>query len=160
MNNSRVIHNNANQIVTFFRYLNYPTIQYIGNFQDHDKFLESKRSFLPKPYPCDIHLFNLRTLPLLSNPTIPSAEALLILHSQTPDCTLAGAKPIPGCSGSDVGKQLFDTKKFLNFGSELKAKHFIKTGLTGNDVESESEDSLDKVFEIGPMTLESVRVQF
>ena len=142
-----------------FRYLNYPTIQYIGNFADHDKVLMSKRNLMAKSYPCDLHLLNFRTLPLLSNPTTPSSDALLILHTQTPDCTLAGPKPIPGCPAVSVsGKSVFDAKNFLDFGSEVRAKHFVRTSLTGNT--NEAEEAVDKMFDVDPMTLEAVRVQF
>ena len=119
----------------------------------------SKRQLMPKSYPCDVHVLNFRTLPLLSNPTTPSSDALLILHTQTPDCTLVGPKPIPGCPAvSASGKSVFDAKSFLDFGAELRVKHFVRTSLTGNTVEPE--DAVDKPFDVDPMTLEAVRVQF
>lgn len=144
-------------MILLLRYLNYPTIQYVGNIPEHEKLLMSQRQLIAKSFPCDQHLFNLRTLPKLSAPTTPSNEALLILHSQTPDCTLGGSKPLAGCEAS-IEKSVFTAKDYLDFGTSLRVKHFRRTSLTGNQVESQ--DDLDQVFNVDPMTLETVKVQY
>ncbi len=94
---------------------------------------------------------------MMSAPNTPSSDALLILHSQAPDCTLTGTKPIPGCRALPE-KPVFSIKDYLDLGSELKVKHFMRTSLTGNRIESE--DDLDQSFDLEPMTLEAIKVQF
>ena len=153
---SNFSHLNDNLTLYICRYLNYPTIQYVGNVPEHDKLLVSQRQLLRKAYPCDHHLFNLRTLPEKMAPTTPSSQALLILHSQTPDCSLGGSRPLTGCvTSSDL---VFKSENYLDFGNGVKAQHFSRTSLTGNRVDSV--EDVDKVFNIEPMTLETVKISF
>ncbi len=62
-----------------------------------------------------------------------------------------------GCVAS-IEKSVFTANDYLDFGANLKVKHFRRTSLTGNRVDSH--DDLDKVFDVDPMTLEAVKVQF
>jgi hypothetical protein len=130
----------------------------VGNVPEHDKLLVGQRQLLRKAYPGDQHLFNLRTLPEKLAPTTPSGQALLILHSQTPDCTLGGSRPLTGCVTSADQPPVFKAESYLEFGNGVKAQHFLRTSLTGNRVDSI--EDVDKVFNIDPMTLETVKIDF
>jgi len=64
-----------------------------------------------------------------------------------------------GCPAvSEAGKYVFTAKNFLDFGPELRTKHFVRTSLTGNEVDPE--ENVNKAFDVDPMSLEAVRVQF
>ena len=90
------------------RKLNNPALQYIGK----DSELEGQVQLIQQPLPCDIHLFNVRTLTPDIKQEAPSNNALFTLHKQSSDCDL---NFITKCHGdADM--------KFWNLGSEIIAK--------------------------------------
>ncbi|XP_071748128.1 alpha-mannosidase 2 isoform X2 [Lepeophtheirus salmonis] len=134
------------------RRLNYP-IEYffIKNRSDSPK----KLSFLHDnfQFPCDIHLFNLRTLsvPNTTPNNIPSDSALLILHKQSADC---GFYHISCKEGTVINKKYMFSQHIVN------VRNIIRTSLTGL-YENEKLVDLSKLLtELRPMTLNTFRVRF
>ncbi|KAL1513431.1 hypothetical protein ABEB36_002843 [Hypothenemus hampei] len=68
--------------------LNYPAQTFIVD-QDHQSATPQKLNLIKKPFPCDIHLLNLRTLSDFEYSQFPSTSALMILHRQGYDCSIS-----------------------------------------------------------------------
>ncbi|XP_059084472.1 alpha-mannosidase 2-like [Tigriopus californicus] len=132
-------------VTTLSRHLNYPAIHYLG--YEAQAFRSAPISLLESgPLPCDIHLFNLRTLADPNVPTKPSSQALMILHRQGKDCELTTAQT---CSEGSMD---------LTF-KDLNTKEMRQTSLTGTQDRKEALNQLSEL-EIEPMTLTSVKVSF
>lgn len=65
--------------------LNYPAHIFLIN---HDLQIQTKFSLLKKPLPCDLNLFNLRTLNDVNQAILPSRSALLIVQKLNYDCNI------------------------------------------------------------------------
>lgn len=130
--------------------LNHPVnIYYVENPTKSLKLLKNL-TLLNYNLPCDIHIFNLRTLTNLKYHLIPSPSALLILHRQGYDCRINPATKF--CSNENVklnGKNLF---KFVNV-SEVQ-----RTSLTGLHLVGKANESLD--YSVDPMDLKTFKLTF
>lgn len=69
--------------------LNYPANIYLLHHDTYpDLQIDTKFSLLKKPLPCDLNLFNLRTVNDVNQATLPSRSALLIVHKLNYDCNI------------------------------------------------------------------------
>ena len=68
--------------------LNYPLNVFLSEAKSKNIDAHRKLSLLKKPLPCDLNLFNLRTLNDAVESTIPSRSALLIVHKLNYDCDI------------------------------------------------------------------------
>lgn len=68
--------------------LNYPANIFINQASMGNVDVHKKLSLLKKPLPCDLNLFNLRTLNDANEVIFPSQSALLIVHKLSYDCDI------------------------------------------------------------------------
>ncbi|XP_076370606.1 alpha-mannosidase 2-like isoform X1 [Tachypleus tridentatus] len=80
-------------------------------------------SFVQTPFPCDVHLVNLRTLPTVDNFNKPSNSSLLILHRQGHTCHVRSH--VPGYCAH------YPSKVRLSELSHVQVESIYKTSLTG-----------------------------
>lgn len=76
--------------------LNYPANLFIVEKYDESNQIELNRAvqLLAAPFPCDLHILNLRTLTEGNLPLFPSSGALLVLHRQGYDCRIGGEEVV------------------------------------------------------------------
>ncbi|XP_055623115.1 alpha-mannosidase 2 [Toxorhynchites rutilus septentrionalis] len=76
--------------------LNYPANLFIVEKYDESNQIELNRAvqLLAAPFPCDLHILNLRTLTEPNLPLFPSNSALLVLHRQGYNCRIGGEEVV------------------------------------------------------------------
>ena len=67
--------------------LNYPAQVYIID-PAYQSTVPDKLKLIREPFPCDVHLLNLRTQPDFEYSQFPSPSALMVLHRQGYDCAV------------------------------------------------------------------------
>ncbi|KAK7579920.1 hypothetical protein V9T40_000549 [Parthenolecanium corni] len=111
-----------------------------------------------KALPCDVHLFNLRTLTDQNLTQFPSTSALLILHRLGFACDVSTDITIPNCFLDYVTDEKHYAFRANTQFSDLKIKELTKTSLTGLYRESIL-DRLDEMI-VYPMELVTANVTF
>ena len=136
---------------TLSQYLNYPSSKYLAVSQKDSSLLDEKTLLISSPLPCDMHLFNLRTLSDKNEPSRPLTEALLILQGISGDCKL---NPSHNCqavnSNSNLDWQL----------NGVKINRMTKTTLTG--LEQQDDSTLERLsdIQIKDLALQTVKLNF
>ena len=86
--------------------------------------------------PCNVHLFNLRTLSHDKFYTVPDSSALIILNKQSNGDEICNKDTFSCDTFND--KESRDSNKFntidFEISSPIRIKKFVRTTLTGNDV--------------------------
>ncbi|XP_054712990.1 alpha-mannosidase 2-like [Uloborus diversus] len=83
------------------------------------KLTKEEFSFLTRPWPSEVHLVNLRTIPSHKNYSLPSNDSLMILHTHN-----------VGCRTSTFVNDIIENRRILSF-SFAEAKQMNKVSLTG-----------------------------
>lgn len=113
---------------------------------------------ITKALPCDVHLFNLRTLTDQNFTQFPSASALLILHRLGFACDVSTDVTIPNCFFDNVTNEKHYAFRSSTQFSGLRIKELTKTSLTGLYKET-TYDRLDEIV-VHPMELVTANVTF
>lgn len=104
--------------------LNYPAVILdVNNRMEH--LFKPSVSFLQTPYPCDVHLINLRTLPLSDKFYLPSNSSLLILHNKNRACNVM-----------DIATMTCDESMEVNPFRHLGVRNLHSTRLTGMGIKT------------------------
>lgn len=138
---------------------------------DHNRHSDIQRDFLlskkvvliSRPFPCDVHLVNLRTLSDVSYTQFPSQSALMVVQRQGYACDVGAGIIIPQCSleavaGNSADRSKSPTFHKRTFFSDLNMGSIVQTSLTGLH-QIHKFQSLDGV-EMSPMELLSLNVTF
>jgi alpha-mannosidase len=130
---------------------------------DRDFLLSKKVVLISRPFPCDVHLVNLRTLSDVSYTQFPSQSALMVVQRQGYACDVGVGITIPQCSLEPVTASSTDTGKSPTFHkrtffSDLNMGSIVQTSLTGLH-QIHKFQSLDGI-EMSPMELLSLNVTF
>jgi alpha-mannosidase len=128
-----------------------------------DFLLSKKIVLISRPFPCDVHLVNLRTLADVSYTQFPSQSALMVLHRQGYACDVGAGVAIPQCSLEALAANNADTNRRPAFHkrtlfTDLNMGSVVQTSLTGLH-QIHKFQSLDGV-EMSPMELLSLNVTF
>ncbi|KAI6170764.1 Glycoside hydrolase and Glycosyl hydrolases 38 domain containing protein [Aphelenchoides bicaudatus] len=134
--------------------LNYPVVTLYGKFEVETN-TPTKWTALKRPFPCDLHLFALRTI---SEPTAygaksqrstrPRDQASMILERQGVEC-LVNSK-VNGCE--ETSKEQIQLSDYFVF----KAKSLKSTTLTGMYEETKHLTQI----QMNPMDLKAIKVEF
>ncbi|XP_050294969.1 alpha-mannosidase 2 isoform X2 [Anthonomus grandis grandis] len=127
--------------------LNYPAQTFIVD-QDFLGTVPDKLKLINKPFPCDVHLLNLRTQSDYLYSQFPSASALAVLHRQGYDCAVA--------ANYTCDVVAFDQK--VNYFGSVKVQQMEVKLLTGLDSIRNISD-LGELY-IEPMSLKTLNVTF
>ncbi|KAJ9585532.1 hypothetical protein L9F63_002649 [Diploptera punctata] len=122
--------------------------------KDRDLVLNKKVVLLNRPFPCDVHLLNLRTLSDSSYMQFPSTSALMVLQRQGYACDVGADVAIPQCS-LEVTDNAFHKRTLFN---DLSVGSIAQTSLTGLH-QIQKFQSLDDVV-MSPMELLSLNMTF
>jgi alpha-mannosidase len=130
---------------------------------ERDFILKKKVVLISRPFPCDVHLVNLRTLSDISYTQFPSQSALMVVQRQGYACDISAGVTIPQCSLEVASNNNADKSKRpafhkRTFFSDLNIGAIVQTSLTGLH-EIHKFESLDSV-EMSPMELLSLNVTF
>jgi len=152
------------------RRLNFPTLKYSGKFGRGENPGSGKeggglfRQLLEQPFPCDLHLFNLRATPSDSDFFRPGNSSLLLLHSQSSQADFCESE---SNSNNNEESLLLECDSGLNSDALLKSRHLFKdlevssvqrTTLTGNADLKSSENS-QNIFKPDPMKIETFKIE-
>ncbi|XP_067012634.2 alpha-mannosidase 2-like [Anabrus simplex] len=124
-----------------------------GN-QERELNLHKKVQLLTKPFPCDVHLLNMRTSSDQNYMQFPSSSSLLVLHRQGYACNVGAGIVIPQC-GLEPGSEALHKGTFFR---DLKVHKISQTTLTGLHQKAEHV-SLDDV-RMDPMELLTLNITF
>merc|ERR1712150_133126 len=134
------------------RRINYPTIQYMGKKVIHrngkkmrqkastESLLKTQVMILnSKGLPCNVHLFNLRTLSHDKFFTVPDSSALIILNKQSNGDAICNKNNFD-CDQFSENDNIDNVDKVsFEFNQPIQIKKLVRTTLTGNAVkESQS----------------------
>ncbi|XP_058812600.1 alpha-mannosidase 2 [Topomyia yanbarensis] len=141
--------------------LNYPANLFIVEKYDESNQIDINRAvqLLATPFPCDLHILNLRTLTEGSLPLFPSSSALLVLHRQGYNrriggdevinyfCNNSNSSTISSSSSSDTISSLNVDKynRQLQLFAGVQIEQITSTSLTGLHP-GESVSSLGDIF--------------
>jgi alpha-mannosidase len=130
---------------------------------ERDFILKKKVVLVSRPFPCDVHLVNLRTLSDDSYTQFPSQSALMVVQRQGYACDISAGITVPQCSLEVSSSNNADSSKRPTFHkrtffSDLNMGAIVQTSLTGLH-QIHKFDSLDGV-EMSPMELLSLNVTF
>ena len=138
---------------------------------DHNHHHDAERDFvvnkkvvlLSRPFPCDVHLVNLRTLSDVSYTQFPSQSALMVLQRQGYACDVGTGITLPQCSLEVTSNNSADKNKSSafhkrTFFSDLHVGSIVQTSLTGLH-HIHKFQSLEEI-EMSPMELLSLNVTF
>jgi alpha-mannosidase len=133
------------------------------NDLERDFVVNKKVMMLSRPFPCDVHLLNLRTLSDISYTQFPSQSALMVVQRQGYACDVGTDVTIPQCSLEVTSSGKADRSKSPAFHkrtlfSDLHVDSIVQTSLTGLH-QIHKFQSLDGV-EMSPMELLSLNVTF
>lgn len=132
--------------------LKYP-ITAFGNF--HAINLHQKVEMLINPFPCEVDLFNLRTLTTDNDDSLPSQSALFIIQQKSYDCKFFIS------NGEFYNKSCDENSQSLNnleIFSQLHVKYVQETSLTGLKTYEFASSFNQKPFE--PMEMRTFNVTF
>ncbi|XP_067005459.2 alpha-mannosidase 2 [Anabrus simplex] len=129
-----------------------------GN-QERELTLHKKVQLLTKPFPCDVHLLNMRTSSDPNYMQFPSTSSLLVLHRQGYACNVGAGIVIPQC-GLEPGTEGKPSPAFhkRTLFRNLKLHTISQTTLTGLHQKAKYV-SLDDV-RMEPMELLSLNITF
>ncbi|PSN33505.1 Alpha-mannosidase 2x, partial [Blattella germanica] len=122
--------------------------------KDRGPVLNKKVSLLTRPFPCDVHLLNLRTLSDANYMQFPSTSALMVIHRQGYACDVGAEISIPQCS-LEASDSAFHKRTLFN---DLNVGSVALTTLTGLN-QIQKYPNLDDVA-ISPMELLSLNMTF
>lgn len=130
---------------------------------ERDFILKKKVVLVSRPFPCDVHLLNLRTLSDVSYTQFPSQSALMVVQRQGYACDASVGITIPQCSLEVASRNSADSTKSpafhkRTFFSDLNMGAIFQTSLTGLH-QIQKFQNLDGV-EMSPMELLSLNVTF
>lgn len=123
--------------------LNYPANLFIVEKYDESNQIELNRAvqLLTVPFPCDLHILNLRTLTESNLPLFPSNSALLVLHRQGYNCRIGGEEVVnyfcnnsnssSASSLSSSKKQSTSSHRQLQLFGGVQLEQIGSTSLTG-----------------------------
>lgn len=136
--------------------------------ESRDLALHKKVQLLTRPFPCDVHLLNLRTLSDSTYMQFPSSSALLVLHRQGYACNVAANVAVPQCAlkaaaappgdtegGTDGPAPAFHDRTMFR---DVKLHALTHTSLTGLHSNGKLK-SLDQL-QLRPMELATLNVTF
>jgi alpha-mannosidase len=142
--------------------LNYPINIYFVEKYDETTVLNLNKyvQLLNYNLPCDLHLFNLRTLTDPKLPLFPTESALFIVHRQGYDCRITNSVDIPSDEESLIGKcsklnARFDSAKLFK---DLRIAEIYSTSLTGLHVHKKIKSFASEIVE--PMELKTFNLTF
>ncbi|XP_066513858.1 alpha-mannosidase 2 [Hoplias malabaricus] len=133
-----------------YMYLNHPFIPMLTNLDSAEQAL-APYSPLSAPFPCDIHLVNLRSIQSKEEVLGPSEQAALILHRKGFDC---------GIFMKNTGLLCNTTRGKINFEqllTELKVSSITPVSLSL--MHESSSGTADKEINLKPMEIQAYRVQ-
>lgn len=134
----------------------YPSNVFLLDTSNMD--VETNLVFISKPFPCDVHLMNLRTLtdPVYGS-QFPSNSALMILHRQGFTCSVASNIQLSKCNfrASTEKSALYADTNFTH----LKLKSITQTSLTGMQQLSGELESFNQL-NLSPMDILTVNLTF
>ncbi|KAK7794098.1 hypothetical protein R5R35_010300 [Gryllus longicercus] len=130
--------------------------------EGRDLDLHKKVQLLTRPFPCDVHLLNLRTLSDSTYMQFPSWSALLVLHRQGFACSAGAGVVVPQCSlkgtapgGGDGPSLAFHPRTMFR---DVKLHALTHTSLTGLHAKAKLK-ALDQL-QLRPMELATLNVTF
>ncbi|XP_015926763.2 alpha-mannosidase 2 [Parasteatoda tepidariorum] len=132
-----------------FSYMAYPPVV-IATHSFEQRILKSKVEFLQSPFPCNVELFNLRTLPAYDEFEIPSNNSLLILHNKGISCRIKTLIN-QSCSYTQESVLKIDLKN-------VQLSSVYKTTLTGSGPVESTRNST--YVQVNAMELASYNVTF
>ncbi|KAL9694342.1 hypothetical protein quinque_013627 [Culex quinquefasciatus] len=144
--------------------LNYPANLFIVEKYDESNQIELNRAvqLLATPFPCDLHILNLRTLTESNLPLFPSSSALLVLHRQGYNCRIGGDEVVNYfCNSSNSSSSSSSSSKHrgqLQLFGGVRVEHISGTSLTGLHA-GEPVRSVGDIF-LEPMELRTYNVTF
>ncbi|KAL7025189.1 hypothetical protein ACKWTF_013382 [Chironomus riparius] len=111
---------------TLSNILKYPVNIFVNSANNHE--LTSKVEFLKNSFPCDMHLFNLRTLTSSSDEKLPTRSSLLIVNRMSYDCKYSTSSGDFYNESCDQSLENFDNVDIFN---DVNVNFVQSTSLTG-----------------------------